>query len=136
MVRRGTPVRAALPKHRRPLEERRHRDLEGDRQCRQRREGDVDPTVLDDAQVLGVETGKFGCALLGQSALFTKLSKSQAETALGTFNRLLEGRAKPDLRRTMISRETLASSHSMGLREVGLVLHKTCLEFASRSAVR
>ncbi len=128
---RASVVVITSAEHGSPLEERRQRDLVGNRQCRERREGDVDPAILDHAQVLGVQTGKFGGALLGQPTLFTKLPKPQAETALGTLDGLLEGRTKPDFRRSMISRETLASSHTMGLREVGLVLHKTCLESSS-----
>jgi len=112
----------------RPFEERGERDLVGDRQCRERREGDVDPAILDHAQVLGVKPGKFSGILLGQLPLFAELSKPQTETALCTFDWLLKGRAQPDLRRSMISRETLASSHSTGLREVGQDLHKSCLE--------
>jgi hypothetical protein len=97
MVHACSGAASASPDGRAALEERRQGELEGECQRHQRGEGDVDAAVLDDAQVLCVQSGEFGGLLLGQSALLTKLSKSQAETALGTFDRLPQGRAKPNL---------------------------------------
>lgn len=85
------------PNHGAVLEERRERDLVGECQGNQRREGDVDAPVLDHAQVLGVKPGEFGGCFLGQIPLLPKAPELQSESALGTLDGLLETRAKPDL---------------------------------------
>lgn len=86
------------------LEERRERDLVGDRQSGEGREGDVHRTVFDDAQVLGVEPGDLGSLFLGQFSLLAELPKTKPKATLGAFDGRDERRAKLHLRTPMIAR--------------------------------
>ena len=85
----------ASPQHRTALEERRERDPVGNCQGHEGRESNVDPGVLDHAQVLGVEPGKFCGLLLSKLSFFPNLAEPQAETLCGPFDRLPEGRPQP-----------------------------------------
>lgn len=93
-----------LPKDGASLEERGERHLVGDGKRGERRERDVDAAVLDDAQVLRVESDHLGSLFLGQLALLPKLSEPKSEAALCGRDRLLESRTLPHLRRSVISR--------------------------------
>ena len=79
------------------FEECREGDLVRHRQSSERREGHVDPTVLDDAEMLRVQPGDLGGLFLGQTALVAELAKTQPETTLRTFDGLREGRSEPHL---------------------------------------
>jgi hypothetical protein len=85
------------PQDRASFEERGQRDPVGHGQGHERREGHVDPTVLDHAQVLGVKPGQLGGLFLGQLALFTELPKPKAETALGSLDWLPQSGTRPHL---------------------------------------
>jgi len=98
------------------FEERREGDLVSECDGHERGEGDVDPGVLDHAQVLGVKPRQFSGLLLGQFTLFSKLPKTKTEAFLSGSDRLLQGGTKPHLRRAMISCETLPNRHNTGLR--------------------
>lgn len=86
------------------LEERRERDLVGDRQGGERGEGDVHRAVFDDAQVLGVEPGDLGGLLLGQLPLLAELPKAKSKASLGALDGRDECRTELHLGTPMISR--------------------------------
>lgn len=93
-----------LPKDGASLKERGERHLVGDGKGGERGERDVDAAVLDDAQVLRVESDHLGSLFLGQLALLAKLPEAEPEATLCGRDRLLESRTLPHLRRTVISR--------------------------------
>lgn len=86
------------------VEERRERDLVGDRQSGERGECDVHRSVLDDAEVLGVKPGDLGGLLLGQLPLLAELPKTKPKATLGALDGRDERRTKLHLGTPMISR--------------------------------
>lgn len=93
----GATCRPGSPQDRRPLEERRERDPVSNGERHERGEAHIRSRVLDDREVLGVKPCQLGSLFLGQSALFTKLSKSKAQAALRGLDRLLQGGSKTNL---------------------------------------
>jgi hypothetical protein len=92
---------SASPDGRAALEERGQRDFVGVGQSHQAGEGDVGLAALDDAQVLRVDAGSFGCLLLGQPLGVADLTKPQAQPLPSPVDGPLDRGLAPDLRRSV-----------------------------------
>ena len=90
-------VVGSLPEDGASLEERGERDLVGDRKGGKGGEGHVHAAVLDDAEVLRVQSDHLGSLFLGQLAILPELSEAKSQATLRRRNRLLESRALPYL---------------------------------------
>lgn len=71
-----------------PLEEGREGHLVGNGKGHHRSEGHVDPAVLDDAEMLRMQSGQFGGCFLSQFTLFSKLTEAETESSLRGCDRL------------------------------------------------